>query len=144
MGVPKDLNARKYYRVAKQRLEEAELILTKLQLPAAAQYLAGYGVECILKTLPLVTTPERQRPAMADLIKRDDKKENRFGHNLRGLRAGLTKRGVSFPREVISGLTFVLTWSPDARYEPGLGSFSDATQFLKAVRSVVIWADGRM
>jgi hypothetical protein len=54
MPLPQDLNARKYYRVAKQRLAEAELILVKLQLAAAAQYLAGYAVECTLKALLLV------------------------------------------------------------------------------------------
>lgn len=141
---PRDPDARKYYRVAMQRLEEAELILHKLERPAAAQYLAGYSVECILKALLLMVTPERKRSAMVALLHKDDKKENRYGHNIRGLRAGLLERGVSIPRDVSSGLMYVQTWSPDSRYEPGPGDITEARRFLQVVQSVVVWADGRM
>ena len=47
MALPKDMEARKYYRVARQRLDEADAILTKAVLPAVTVYIAGYAVECI-------------------------------------------------------------------------------------------------
>jgi HEPN domain-containing protein len=62
MPLPQDQDARMYYRVAKQRLDEATLILEKLNLYAASHYLAGYAVECILKALLIVQTPAGQRP----------------------------------------------------------------------------------
>lgn len=36
MTMPLDLNARKYYRAARQRLYKAELILEKMELSVAA------------------------------------------------------------------------------------------------------------
>ena len=48
MAVPHSSEARMFYRCAWQRLDEGELLLTH-QMTVAAVYLAGYGVECMLK-----------------------------------------------------------------------------------------------
>jgi hypothetical protein len=66
MAMPRDKDARRYYRVAKQRLDEADTILSKADLPAAAMYIAGFAVECALKALLLMRRPAGQRP---DLLK---------------------------------------------------------------------------
>lgn len=138
MGMPLDPNARKYYRVAFQRIEEAEIILMKVRLPAVTIYLTGYSVECILKSLLIVVTPIKDRIVMFASLKND------FGHNLRRLRAGVIERRLNLPDTVSRALVFVSTWSPELRYEPGPGDVKEARRFLRAARSIVEWADGRM
>lgn len=137
MAIPSDANARKYYRVAKQRLSEAQ-ILVKNELWAAAIYLTGYSIECVLKSLLITLTPKNQR-ANIMVSMRDD-----FGHSLRRLRAGVIARGARIPATVASHLLFASTWSPDLRYEPGPGDPAEAARFLSAAKVVMAWADGRI
>jgi hypothetical protein len=136
MVVPRDIHARKYYRVAKQRLEEGELVLVKLDRPSAAVYLLGYAIECILKALLIELAPTNERDETRRALKED------FGHNLRRLRAGVVQRGVAVPRPILSQLLFVSSWSPELRYEPGPGDRREAERFLAATKDIVIWADG--
>jgi hypothetical protein len=138
MAPPQDLDARKYYRAAKQRLLEAELILAKAELPAASIYLAGYAIECILKAFLLTLTPPTERAEVRRALRED------FGHNLRRLRAGLVLRGANPPRDVTRDLLFASSWSPALRYEPGPAKPAEAKRFLDAARAVVVWADRRM
>ena len=63
MGTPHDIDARRHYRVAKQRYEDGKLLL-EIERPAAAVYLTGYSVECILKALLLESVPRGQRPGL--------------------------------------------------------------------------------
>lgn len=140
-------DVQKYARVAKQRLDEAKLINDRLQLWSAAQYLAGYSVECMLKALILVNTPRSKRPAPGrDTI--NWMKES-FGHDLNKLHAGLRSRRVKIPAAVLGELVFLGSdaeskWSPEDRYEPGPGNPKEAARFLKAVEAVVRWADRGM
>ena len=64
MAMPADIDARRYYRVAYQRLEDGNLLFEKLARSNAAIYLSGYAVECILKALLVSATPVKQRPAL--------------------------------------------------------------------------------
>ncbi len=50
MGVPRDKDAKRFYRAAGQRLEDATFLLESARTTAAV-YLAGYCVECMLKAL---------------------------------------------------------------------------------------------
>ena len=59
MGMPADINARRYYRVAFQRLEDGKSLL-EINRPRAAIYLTGYAVECILKALIVTSTPSQE------------------------------------------------------------------------------------
>jgi HEPN domain-containing protein len=138
VGLPQDIDARRYYRVSVQRLEEAELILSRLGLAHAAVYLAGYSVECILKALVLVRTPLRNRHATLKALKED----KRFGHNLAGLRDGAVARGALPPREIARQLAYVSTWSEQMRYDPTDRRLADAERFVVAARLVFRWADG--
>jgi len=140
--LPKDIDARKYYRVAKQRLEEAKVILTKVELPAAAEYLGGYAVECMLKALIIVTTPPSERPPPGDKTVKWWKKE--IGHYLELMRAAVRKRCGKLPPDVTSALVYVATWHPEQRYEPGPGDPAKATRFLAEAETIVKWADQRM
>jgi HEPN domain-containing protein len=63
MAVPKDIDARRYYRVAYQRYDDGKL-LERASRPQAAIYLAGYAVECILKALLIRSTPARGRATL--------------------------------------------------------------------------------
>lgn len=138
MGIPRDADARKYYRVAKQRLEDAELLQReKIERYAASIYLAGYVIECVLKSLLLHTT-RKNRPEMRRALKED------FGHNLRRLHDRLTELGLSMPKNISGNLLFVASWSPELRYEPGPGNPTDAKKFLSCAKAIVEWADGRM
>jgi hypothetical protein len=132
------LDARRYYRAAGQRLLEADVILKKVGLPAASVYLAGYGVECMPKALLLERTPAPQRPALIGALK------GHFGHSFVRLRAGLIARGVTVPRDVLTDLVLVSSWSPDLRYEPGPGDVRTAERFLRVADRVMSWADGRI
>ena len=138
MGIPQDKNALKYYRVAKQRLNEAELILSKAELPAAAIYIAGYAVECILKALLLIQTPAGKRTGMLKSLKDD------FGHDLYGLYEGAQGRGANPPPGVSRELSYVSSWSPEQRYTPGPGNPKDAQRFIKSASVILDWADGKM
>jgi len=60
MAVPGSSDARLYYRCAFQRYEEAEVLL-KSDYTTGAVYLAGYGIECILKSLVLMAVSSAGR-----------------------------------------------------------------------------------
>jgi len=138
MGIPSDIDARRYYRVALQRLEDGSLMLDKLDRPKGAVYLTGYAAECILKTLLLVFTPARDRPALLRSFC------GAVAHDIGWLRTRLTERGVSFPPLVAKELTYVASWSVDLRYEPGVGDREDAQRFIESTRSILQWADGKV
>src|SRR5690606_15979110 len=61
MAIPADINARRYYRVAYQRLDDGQALL-EINRPRAAIYLTGYAVECMMKALLLTSTPAAGRP----------------------------------------------------------------------------------
>lgn len=136
MALPQDPDARRYYRVAVQRLQESELILRKLGLAHAAIYLSGYAVECILKAVILVRTPLRARPSKMEELKKA------FGHNLAQLRREMAARGAAPPRQIARELVYVSTWSEQMRYDPAERSVSDAERFVSAARAIVEWGDG--
>ena len=126
MTMPNSTEARLFYRCAVLRYEEAEVLL-KAAYTTGAVYLAGYGVECILKTLVLMAVPAAQRHAML--------KQFRGGkaHDFEWLRSlYLTNGGSRFPSEVTRHFTLVNSWSTDlsllALVDPG-GKVIDQVRF---------------
>jgi len=142
MGTGRDIDARKFARVAKQRLEEARTIRAKFQLYAAAEYLGGYAVECMLKALLLWETPAQERSVSGKNAIERLKQE--FGHDLWSLMRALARKGARMSPEVARQFLFVSTWDPQSRYEPGPGNPDRTEQFLSAVAKVADWADRRM
>jgi hypothetical protein len=122
-------------------MEESKVIL-KAGLPAAAEYLAGYAVECMLKALIIVTTPANERPSAGDATMRWLKRE--FGHDLDHLHTVVRQRSGNVSRDVASALVYVATWDPEQRYEPGNGDPARASRFLAEAEVVLKWADGRL
>lgn len=115
MATPLDIDARRYYRVAYQRLEDGTLMLEKLDRPKGAVYLTGYTVECILKALILAATSPNQRGAALKSFR------GSIAHSLEWLRDQLAQRHIKVPAEVVRELAYVASWSVDLRYEPRAG-----------------------
>jgi HEPN domain-containing protein len=138
MGIPRDIDARRYYRVAYQRLEDGSLMLDKLDRPKAAIYLSGYATECILKALLLVLTPLPQRDDVLRSFR------GAIAHDVLWLRDRLRVRQVAIPTVVAKELAYAASWSVDLRYEPGAGDSDDAQRFIAATRAILKWADGRI
>jgi HEPN domain-containing protein len=138
MGLPRPAEARLYYRAAKQRYDDSQLLLEAGRTTGAV-YLAGYTVECCLKALVLasVATTIRKR-LLADF-------RGSRGHDIEWL--GALYRGyvgAAVPREVTRHLSRVASWSTDLRYTTGLLRSRDADQFMESVVAIATWAEGRM
>jgi HEPN domain len=138
MAIPKDVNARLYYRVAHQRLQDGKLILDRLGRAPAAIYLTGYAVECIAKALLLSSTSANERAGMLQLFR------GGRGHDFAWLRARLAERGCTMPGNIARDWAYVSSWSVDLRYQPGPGDLDEAVQFVKVARVIVDWTDGKM
>ena len=135
MGTPRDPIALKFFRVAKQRLGEADLILDRLGLSAVSVYLAGYAIEYGLKALIVERTAPGKRGEVQRFLK------DQIGHDLNGLRECLVRRKVHIPARVSGTLLSASTWSPALRYEPGLGDPREASKFLNATKIIVEWVE---
>jgi hypothetical protein len=142
MAMPSNIHARHFYRVAVRRLNEARLIFDKLQLSAAAQYLGGYGVECMLKSLLLARPRAGERKRSRDETVAWLKAE--FGHNLNKLRKEAARRGAILPPAEALEFVFVSTWDPQSTYDAGAGDVKEAERFLSAAAKIVKWADESM
>jgi HEPN domain-containing protein len=125
-----------------QRLDEARLILDRLTLYAAAQYLGGYAVECMLKALVISRPTAVERSRSSQDIMRWMK--NEFGHDLNKLRKEASRRGAQLPPSEAKEFLFVSTWDPQSRYDPGPGNPTDAERFLAGAEKFVKWADNCM
>jgi HEPN domain-containing protein len=137
MAMPTDINARRYYRVAFQRLDDGSALL-EISRPHAAIYLTGYAVECILKALLLASTPAGQRSEMLATFR------GAVAHNIDWLRDRLVQRIGRLPVNENRHVSLVSSWSTDLRYEPGPGDRDDAEAFLASADAILKWADGRM
>jgi HEPN domain-containing protein len=141
VGVPADKDAKRFYRAAGQRLEDAQF-LSESTRTTAAVYLAGYCVECMLKALII---------ARAGKSKKDEVLEEFRGagaHNYDRLLAMYERYGGSRPtkknKELAEAFVIVGSWSTDMRYDPGTMPGDDADEFMDAVRRIWKWADERL
>ncbi len=138
MPIPNSTDARLYYRCAFHRYEEAEVLL-KADYTTGAVYLAGYGIECILKAMVLMVVAVGERRNML-MSFRGSK-----AHEYEWLRSVyLTHGGSRFPREVNQHFTLVNDWSTDLRYTPRSVRMDEAKAFLAAAVAIIQWADGRL
>jgi hypothetical protein len=94
MAMPIDIDVRRYYRVAHQRLDDG-MALMAISRPRAAVYLTGYAVECILKALLLFSTPAGERTNVLATFR------GGVAHNIDWLRGRLIQRvGVCRPASI--------------------------------------------
>lgn len=69
MAMPNSEEARRFYRCAHIRREEAQILL-KAEQATVAVYLAGYVVELMLKALIIESIPLGRRPIMVENLKK--------------------------------------------------------------------------
>jgi hypothetical protein len=138
MAIPNSSDARLYYRCAFQRYEEAE-ILKRADKTTGAVYLAGYGIECILKALVLMAVPAAKRLETLRLFRGNKAHEYEW---LRSLY--LTNSNSRFPPDITQHFTLVNDWSTDLRYTPQSVRDDEAEAFLAAAVAIINWADGRL
>jgi hypothetical protein len=138
MALPASSEARVYRRCAFQRHEEARILL-KATKTTGAVYLAGYGIECILKALVLTAVPEGERIEIMKSFRGGKAHEYEW---LRSLY--LTKGGARFPPEITRHFTLANDWSTDLRYMPRSVRPEEAEAFLEASESIIQWADGKL
>lgn len=134
MSVWSHKNSRLFVEIALQRYEDAEILL-KAGRTTAAVYLAGYAAECVLKAALLANTPPRKHDSLRGQFRGNK------GHSLEWLRFELTKRGLSFPAEVMKHFQRVTTWSTDLRYSPGRFPTADAKSLLGSTDAIMKWID---
>lgn len=63
MPEPRDKDARRFYRAARERWDDAEF-LADADRTTGAVYMAGYCVECVLKALIVAQAPRKSRAAV--------------------------------------------------------------------------------
>lgn len=137
MPRPTDKDARLFYRVARQRFEEARELL-QLGYTTVAIYLGGYVVETVLKALIIENSPRARRATFA-LDFRGGK-----GHDLDLRRAYYNTGGAMMAASSVRSFVRVNAWSTSLRYHPGSVPAKTAAEFLRAVQDVFQWADGRL
>jgi HEPN domain-containing protein len=138
MALPRPKEAREYYRAARQRYDDADLLLAAGRTTGAV-YLAGYTVECMLKALVLAGVAPRLRLELLGQFR------GSRGHDIEWL-GSLYRQHVSssLPKAVTRQLYHVTAWSTDLRYAGNVVKRSDAEGFMTAVDAISRWADGRM
>jgi stress-induced morphogen len=110
--MPSSVHARRFYRAAKQRFDDA-LLLLEMERTTAAVYLAGYSVECMLKALILSAVPQTQAEELLGM-----------------LHLYAEKGGARMPASVVPYFARVNSWSTDMRYTPGTLTAREAKAFL--------------
>lgn len=139
MAIPHFPEARSYYQSAWQRFEDGQILLRN-DRGTGAIYLAGYGVECILKALILnsIASENERRGQLAEF-------RGARAHNFDWLRRLYHQHGgPDLPPEVRRALVYVNTWETELRYQPGLSNPREAGDFMKETNVILNWADGRI
>jgi HEPN domain-containing protein len=138
MALPQPKEARLFYRAAKQRAEDADMLLDGGRTTGAV-YLAGYTVECFLKALILAGAA----PGLRQKLLRDFRGSR--AHNLEWLSVVYRRHvGSAIPRQVAEHLTRASSWTTDLRYAAGALKKQDADAFMESVQAIVAWAERRM
>jgi hypothetical protein len=137
MAVPRSIEARLYYRCAFQRFEDAQILL-RAEHTTGAVYLAGYGVECILKASLLEQCSPTNRTVVLKAFR------GAKAHDDEWLRAlYLESGGARFPRDLTEAFSLVSAWSTDMRYLPRTLRVGEASGFLRAADLILRAMDGR-
>lgn len=136
--MPSWVNSGLFYRAAMQRFKDAKFLLGAPRTTAAV-YLAGYGVECILKSLILAQVPRSQ--------------ENEILARFRGARAHdydwllelySQRGGPRLPSELDPHFARVNSWSTRIRYSPVTLKLPEAKAFLASASEILMWGERRL
>jgi len=138
VAMPSSAPARRFYRAAKQRFDDA-LLLLEMERTTAAIYLAGYSVECMLKALILSAVPQAQEAELLGMFR------GARAHDYEWLlHLYVEKGGARMPPSVVPHFARVNSSSTDMRYASGTIAAHEAKAFLDAAIEIMTWADGRL
>lgn len=144
MGVPRSATAKRYYRCALQRMDEAKILFKAVgasggKTTSGPMYLAGYTVECMLKALIFASLPQNKHAEMMTWFRRG------HGHDLSGLRiVYLQNGGARFPADITRSFTLVSDWETEIRYDPKQYEVREVEAFLEATQAILEWANRRL
>jgi HEPN domain-containing protein len=138
MAMPGSGPARPFYRAAKQRVDDA-LLLLEMERTTAAVYLAGYSVECMLKALILSAVPQAQEAELLGMFRGARADDYEWLLHLYA-----EKGGARMPPSGVPHFARVNAWSTDMRYAAGPIAAHEAKVFLDAAIEIITWADGRL
>ena len=138
MGLPRAAEARSFYGAGLNRFADAELLFHHHRYTGAV-YLAGYGVECMLKALVLSAVPPKHRAAiLAEFT-------GRKAHDFEWLKLLLRQcSSRAMPAEMSQHFSRVKVWSTALRYETGMIPCHNAKIFLDSAAEIIKWIDGRL
>jgi hypothetical protein len=138
MGIPRAPEARLYYRAGLNRFGDAEFLFAH-ERNTSAVYLAGYGVECLLKSLILSACPKTQRTAVLNTFR------GARAHDFGWLKAQYFQywKG-SIPAEIAKDFVRVATWSTDLRYLSSVIRYREARAFLDSAAKIIKWIEERL
>ena len=138
MPMPHAIEARPFYRAAIHRFDEAEFLLEGGRRTGAI-YLAGYGVECMLKSLIISVVPAARRGDLVATFR------GQRAHNYDWLRYQyLQNGGAQFPPDIAKAFALVNTWDTELRYETREATPREAEGFLSSAKRIIQWANGRL
>jgi HEPN domain-containing protein len=127
-------NPRAFWRAASQRLVAANLLIES-RIYLEAVYLAGYVVECALKSLILERTPAARRKATCQELTSGAR-----SHNFDFLSESLRAKGCPAPPNIRASLLSLRDeWRTDLRYVGALIPRREAEDFLQRVKDVYEW-----
>ncbi len=133
MSGPTQRDARLFFRSAVLRYDEA-LVLYKAGFNGGPVYLAGYGIECMLKALVLTASPASTRCEVLSGFR------GRKAHDFEWLRREyFERRGATFPADITRRFTFVSNGTTDLRCHPAAGHDSETGDFLSAAKAIIEW-----
>ena len=114
MALPDVQESRPFYQSAKQRFVDAEFLL-EVERTTGAVYLAGYSIECMLKSLILSIAPRGKRKTILASFR------GAKAHDYDWLKKTYLKMpgGSPFPSAVSKNFSLVNTWTIELRYSCG-------------------------
>jgi hypothetical protein len=129
---------KEFHRCARERLEEAKVLLQH-RYPTGAVYLAGYAVECGLKALILNRVPRAKHEEIVANFR------GARSHDFEWLRRFYRRLGAPmFPQEVNAMFLIVDDWSTNLRYSATRVSTVDCRRFVAATRELLQFFGGRL
>ena len=138
MAMPDSIEARMFYRCAKQRFDDGQILLRAAHTTGAV-YMAGYGIECILKALILSVLAPAPRAEMLESFR------GTKSHDYEWLRTRYFENGgPRYPGKIAEAFALVNGWSTEMRYLPGFIKTSEAEGFLAAAHNIIDWVGGRL
>lgn len=135
--MPRDREARRFWRVGLQRMEDAK-ILTDNDRWRASIYLAGYAIECTLKALILSRTPVNHRDKVLGNFR------GSRAHSLEWLHGQLIATKIALGTHARKSYLYLSSWDVSLRYDPGQGDPTEAKDFLDKTEVILIWISERI